>query len=79
MKSVRIQIFLVRMRENVDQKNSEYGHVSRSDRYNDPQFILSYHMNHLLNLENISSLTELKKLRRLHGEIETQVRSLNTI
>ena len=48
-------------------------------RYGDPQLIITYHMNNLLNIENVNSLSDLKKLRHLHDEIETQVRSLNNI
>ena len=33
LKSVRVSLYSVRMQENMDQKNSEYGHYSRSAWY----------------------------------------------
>ena len=49
------------------------------DRYGDPQVLISAHMARLLSLESVCDISEVKNLRKLYDEIETQVRSLQTL
>ena len=49
------------------------------DRFGDNQVLISSFMNKLLGLEPISDLGAVNELRKLYDEIETQVRSLNSL
>ena len=49
------------------------------DRFGDNQVLISSFMNKLLGLEPISHLGAVNELRKLYDEIETQVRSLNSL
>ena len=50
-----------------------------TERFGDPQVLISAHMSKLLSLEKIQSIYDIKGLRRVYDEVETQVRSLNCL
>eukprot|EP00795_Rhopilema_esculentum_P006856 gene6856-12454_t len=49
------------------------------DRFANKQIIINSHMESLLNLNQVSNERDIKNLRKLHDNIETNVRSLKTL
>ena len=47
-----------------------------TDRFGDPQVLISAHMAKLLSLDTIFDISDVRGLRKLYDEVETQVRSL---
>ncbi|XP_047133085.1 uncharacterized protein LOC101238207 [Hydra vulgaris] len=49
------------------------------ERFNDKQLLISTHMKSLLSLERVQSINNISLLRRIHDNIEVQIRSLENL
>nr|XP_047142928.1 uncharacterized protein LOC124817159 [Hydra vulgaris] len=49
------------------------------ERFNDKQLLISTHMKSLLSLERVQSINNISSLRRIHDNIEVQIRSLENL
>ena len=61
--------------------NSNY-HVALdllTERFGDPQLLISAHIGNMLNLPNFCSINDLQELRFLYDHVETEVRSLDCL
>ena len=50
-----------------------------TERFGDPQLLISAHIRNLLNLPNVCSINDLQELRFLFDRLETGVRSFDCL
>ena len=50
-----------------------------TERFGDPQLLISAHIGNMLNLPNFCSINDLQELRFLYDHVETEVRSLDCL
>ena len=67
--------------EGINLSNENYKHALDllSERYGNPQLIISSHMNQILKVNKVTAGHKVKELRNLYDKIESHVRSLITV